>query len=270
VNNKVEKLEEIISELGSVVLAYSGGVDSSLLLYAVLKYLGPDNVISVVVNSEFMLEEEYKEAIQISESIGATTKGIFINELSAKEIRENTPDSWFHSKLLFYENLEKVKVENDFNFVIDGMIMDDLDDYRPGLRARDSYKVRSVLQEAGLYKEDVRELSQEWGLSVWNKPANCSVLSRFEYNTTITNERINRVKNSEKLLEENNFTNIRVRDHGNLARIEVSENEIPKVIEMRHEIEEKLKEFGYQFVTLDLLGYKYGRMNETLDLKGDE
>ncbi|BCA87028.1 PP-loop superfamily ATP-binding protein [Enterococcus saigonensis] len=264
---KVAKLKEILTSMESVVIAFSGGVDSSLVLATAIEVLGRENVLSVVADSELIMKSEYLDAVKNSEKIGAQTKGIFLDELSVKEIQTNQPSSWFYSKRLLYQELTNLKNTLGFNWVVDGMIMDDAFDYRPGLKARDAFGVRSPLQEAEFYKPDVRRASKGYDLPTWNKPATCHVLSRFEYNERLTSERVERVKKSEIYLQELGFKIVRVRDHRTVARIEIEKEKFPEFLAQAKTIEEKLLSFGYTFVSLDVRGYTYGKMNKLLEKK---
>lgn len=265
-SNKVEKLKSILKSMGKVVVAFSGGVDSSLVLKISLEVLGKENVLSVVADSELIMRKEYEEAIYNSNKIGANTHGIFLDELSVEEIRNNRPSSWFYSKKLLYQELTNLKDKLGFTWVIDGMIMDDALDYRPGLKARDELNVRSPLQEAEFFKSDVREVSKFYNIFTWNKPATCHILSRFEYNEEITVERLERVKKSEAFLQELGFQTVRVRDHKTLARIEIEEEQFLIFLKQSRIIEQRLKSFGYFFVSLDISGYSYGKMNQLLEM----
>lgn len=264
---KISKLRNNLINMEKVVVAYSGGVDSSLVLKMALDVLGKENVLSVVADSILLMDSEFDKAIESSKKIGAETKGIYLDELSVPEIRNNKPSSWYHSKKLLYKTLDKIKTEYGFNYVLDGMIMDDEQDYRPGLKARNDFGVRSVLQEADFYKPDVREASKDLNISTWNKPSFCSVISRFEYNDVLTKERIERVKNAETYLSQLGFSVVRVRDHNTVARIEIKKEEFSHFFKLSDEIEDELLSLGYTFVALDIKGYLYGRMNDLLDSK---
>lgn len=216
---KMKNLKKLLQEMESVVIAYSGGVDSSLVLAVALDALGKDNVLSVVANSVMIVQDEYHEAMENSQVMGAKTRGVFLDELTIPQIKKNEPSSWYYSKKLLYKTLDEIKTKEQYSYVVDGMIMDDALDYRPGLKARDNYSVRSVLQEAEFYKNDVRRASKEYHVSTWNKPSYCSVISRFEYNDELTAERVERVKSAEKYLKELGFSIVRVRDHLSLIHI---------------------------------------------------
>lgn len=264
---KVEKLKAVLASMEKVVIAFSGGVDSSLVLAAALDVLGEENVLSVVADSELIMKKEYLDAMENSKKIGARTQGVFLDELSIEEIRSNQPSSWFYSKRLLYQELSAIKENLGFNWVVDGMIMDDAFDYRPGLKARDAFNVRSPLQEAEFYKPDVRKASRDYQVPTWNKPATCHILSRFEYNDVLTSERLERVKKSEIYLQEQGFKIVRVRDHNTVARIEIEKEKFPLFLEKSEAVEKTLESFGYTFVSLDIKGYAYGKMNRLLEKK---
>ena len=163
-----------------------------------------------------------------------------------------------------YNHLNEKASELGYDHVLDGMIMDDVQDFRPGLRARSEAGVRSVLQEADLYKDEVRLISKEIDLPVWDKPASCSLASRIPYGIRLDKEKISQVKEAERLIRELGFEVVRVRHHGDLARIEIDENRITEIFQYKELINSKLKELGFQYISIDLEGYRTGSMNEAL------
>src|SRR5699024_494930 len=172
--------------------------------------------------------------------------------------------SWYHSKKMLYNQLNTIAEVNHIPYVLDGMIMDDLDDFRPGLKARTEAGVRSLLQEVSLYKEEIRDLSKQMNIPIWNKPASCSLASRFPYGTTLTKEKITRVNEAELFLMELGFEIVRVRAHEEVARIEVQHEKIGALVDKREQVQRKLQELGFAYVSIDLEGYRTGSMNETL------
>lgn len=262
--DKEQQLEAQLKAMKKVVVAFSGGVDSTLVLKKALDVLGENNVIGVVVESELFRNEEFDDAINLGHQLGAHILKTKILELKDRHIVQNTPKSWYYSKLLLYKKLESVKEAYHFNYVLDGMIMDDNDDFRPGLQARDELGVRSLLQEVGLYKDDVRQLSKQLDLPVWNKPALCSLASRVPYGESLDATKINKINEAEKYILSLNINNVRVRYHNNIARIEVSEDDITQLVQYRRQIIEHLKSLDFDYVTLDLEGYRTGSMNEVL------
>ncbi|MEB6230115.1 ATP-dependent sacrificial sulfur transferase LarE [Staphylococcus xylosus] len=263
--NKEQKLENILKDMNKVVIAFSGGVDSSLVLKKAVDVLGHANVKAVIVKSELFRHEEFNQAIELANQLNAPITEAEIEELKDPHIIENTPDSWYYSKCLLYSKLEELRREYNFNYVLDGMIMDDLDDFRPGLKARTEFNVRSILQETDLYKSEVREISKANGLPVWNKPALCSLASRIPYGETLNFAKVNKVNEAEKYILSLDISNVRVRYHHNIARVEVNDIDIPTVVQYRKQITLRLKELGFDYVTIDLEGYRTGSMNEVID-----
>ncbi|ESR06238.1 lactate racemization operon protein LarE [Staphylococcus epidermidis APO35] len=266
-NTKEMKLDALLKDMQSVVIAFSGGVDSSLLLKKAIDVLGVNYVKPVVVKSELFRNEEFELALKLGQSLGVEVLETEMSELQDANIVKNTPESWYYSKRLMYSQLENIKNKLGFNYVLDGMIMDDLDDFRPGLKARDEFGVRSVLQEAKLYKSEVRELSHQHDLPVWNKPALCSLASRIPYGEELSFTKVNKVNEAEKFILSLVINHVRVRYHHNIARIEVTEDQLTNLLKLKDSIILHLKELGFDYVTMDLEGYRTGSMNEIIDTK---
>ena len=266
-NTKEMKLDVLLKDMQSVVIAFSGGVDSSLLLKKAIDVLGVNYVKPVVVKSELFRNEEFELALKLGQSLGVEVLETEMSELQDANIVKNTPESWYYSKRLMYSQLENIKNKLGFNYVLDGMIMDDLDDFRPGLKARDDFGVRSVLQEAKLYKSEVRELSHQHDLPVWNKPALCSLASRIPYGEELSFTKVNKVNEAEKFILSLGINHVRVRYHHNIARIEVTEDQLNNLLKLKDSIILHLKELGFDYVTMDLEGYRTGSMNEIIDTK---
>lgn len=261
------KENNLIKDLASkqrVAIAYSGGIDSTYLLKVAVDELGKDNVLAMVVNSELFLDDEYNKALELAKDLGANAMGVSMSELADERIAANTPESWYYSKQLLYRTIKKAAAEKGFDIVLDGMIVDDNADFRPGMKARTEEGIVSSLQDADLYKSEIRELAKDRGISNWNKVASCSVASRFPYGIKLTAEAVNNVFAGEKWLRNAGFPVVRVRVHSDLVRVEVPEVEFAKLLAKKAEMSEFMKGLGFNYVTLDVDGFKSGRMNDVL------
>lgn len=263
VKEKNRRLGDILKDMGRVLVAFSGGVDSALVLKRAQEELG-DNVLAVVVKSELFREEEFDGAVKLAETMGVRVLETEIKELSHPLIVANNPDSWYHSKKMLYSHLKEIAQKLDYPYVLDGMIMDDMEDFRPGLRARTEEGARSVLQEAGIYKTEVREISKAIDVPVWNKPASCSLASRIPYGIKLSKEKIDQVNRAEIFISQLGISHVRVRHHDEVARIEVNREDMSKLLAHHEEINKALIELGFSYVSMDLLGYRTGSMNEVL------
>jgi len=268
-NAKLKNLIHILKEMESAVLAYSGGVDSTFLLKAM--QLSGIKALAVTAVSGIMPRCEVLSAKEIAKEIGVKHMIIETHELSNKRFVSNTPERCFVCKDIRFRKLKKLAMSGGYRFVIDGSNIDDLDDYRPGRKAVIKHGVSSPLIEAGISKRDVRRFSKKLGLSTWDKPSSPCLSSRFPYGRRITKEALARVEKAEDFLRSLGFREIRVRDHGSIARIEVGEKEFRSLLipQKRKIISEALRSLGYEFISLDLDGYKSGSMNRILkDNKG--
>lgn len=263
-NQKVQNLNEKLAQFGKLAIAFSGGIDSTFLLCQAKAVLGKENVLAVVVNSELFRNSEFEKASVLAKNLGIQVVETTMEELSDSEIAHNTPNGWYRSKKMLYKEVKKQAENLGYTVVADGMIMDDLADFRPGLKARDEEEVVSPLQLVELYKSEIRSAAKELNLPIWDKPASCSVASRFPYYTEITLNKVQQVMQGEKFLNELGFPVVRVRHHGDIVRIEVEQERISELFENREKIDSYFKNLGFAFVAIDLNGYKMGRMNETI------
>ena len=262
---KMTKLKTYIAELGSLAVGFSGGVDSSLLLAVAHEVLG-DKAIAVTAVDASVPERELKEAMTFCEERGIRQIICNVNPFTEEGYRNNSPDRCYYCKRGIFSEIKRIAAENDISYAAEGSNMDDLGDYRPGLRAVEELGVKSPLRENGLYKSDIRNISKTMGLPTWSKPAYACLASRFVYGEEITEEKLHMIDQAEQFLIENGFFEERVRMHGNLARIEVPEKDISRLAEddMRKAICSKFKDIGFMFVTVDMCGYRLGSMNATL------
>ena len=268
---KEEDLKAYFRQLKSVAVAFSGGVDSTYLLKTAHDTLG-DQVIAVTAKSCSFPERELKEAIHFCEKEGIRHFVCESEELDIEGFSHNPKNRCYICKHELFEKIINIAKEQKIAYIAEGSNMDDNGDYRPGLIAVKELGVSSPLRQAELYKEEIRELSKEMGLPTWDKQSFACLSSRFVYGETISEKKLGMVDKAEQLLLDMGFHQVRVRIHGNIARIEVLPDEITKIVEEgnRTKIANQLKEYGFDYVTLDLLGYRTGSMNETLDEKEKE
>lgn len=264
-DEKYKLLQDNIKSRGSAAIAFSGGVDSTFLVYAAHEVLG-DKLIAVTATSSTYPERELKEAIQYAKDMGV--KHIIINseELDIEGFAQNPKNRCYYCKKELFTKIARVAKDNGVEYIFDGSNIDDTGDYRPGMQAARELNVVSPLKESGLTKEDIRELSRKLNLPTWDKPAFACLSSRFPYGTQITKPKLKMVEEGEQFLLDMGIRQIRVRHHGDIARIEVSPEEREQFFDIKvmDNISNKFKQIGFIYVTLDMSGYRTGSMNEVL------
>ena len=263
-SSKLEKLLEILKNMESAVLAYSGGVDSTLLLKAM--QLSGIRSLAVTAVSGTMPEQDFIASKKMAKKTGIEQKIIRTDELRIKNFMNNPPDRCFFCKNELFGKIRKIAQKGNYSFVLDGSNLDDMDDWRPGRKAALKHGIRSPLIEAGLNKKEIRNLSKKLKLPAWDKPSSPCLASRFPYREKITVKALKQVAEAEKFLKSVGFAEFRVRHHGDIARLELKENDFKKLLSsgVKKAVTEKLKSLGYKFISLDLEGFRSGRMNEGL------
>ncbi|MCU0915556.1 MAG: ATP-dependent sacrificial sulfur transferase LarE [Planctomycetes bacterium] len=264
--DKLQSLQGILRDLGQVVVAYSGGVDSTFLLKTAVDTLGADNVLACTSIGPAEPGNQYERARKAAESMGVEFMVVEAGEMEDPKFTANNPDRCFHCKSRLCHRLLDVAQERGFEHVVFGTNHDDLDDFRPGNQAIKTFGIRSPLAEAGLTKEEIRQLSRQAGLATADQPASPCLASRIPYGLEVTEKRLRQIDEAEAFLRSLGFVEFRVRHHDPIARIEVRSQDIARITAepVRSQVVEELKSLGFQFVTIDLQGFRSGSLNETL------
>ncbi|KXA94992.1 hypothetical protein AKJ65_02820 [candidate division MSBL1 archaeon SCGC-AAA259E19] len=259
---KEKKLKEIVEKYGSAVVAFSGGADSFLVASIASEVLG-DEAVAVTARSPIYPSWDEEDAEKVSEETGIRHIFLDSQELKNENFAENPEDRCYYCKKELLESLDEIRKRLGYEKILDGTNSSDFGDYRPGLRALREFGevVQSPLAEAQLEKEDVRKIAEKRGLPIADKPSSPCLASRIPYGDRITPEKVKRVRDAEEYLRSLGFRIVRVRDHGNIARLEVAQERIPDLLERRKEVAKNLKDLGYDYVSLDLEGYRTGSLN---------
>jgi uncharacterized protein len=266
IDEKYNQLARILKKLGKVIVAYSGGVDSTFLLKACVETIGSENVSACIAAGPSLPKSQYDKALEMAKDIGVNVETVASAELTDPAYSANKADRCFHCKSHLYKILNNLAKEKGFDNVVCGSNLDDFDDFRPGNRAAKVFNVKYPLAEAKLTKSDIRQLSRKLNLPTADVPASPCLASRISYGMEITEQKLKQVEDAEEFLKGLGFVEFRLRHHDKVARIEVRKSDIAKIIEepVRQKVVEKLKSLGFKFITIDLEGFRSGSLNELL------
>jgi uncharacterized protein len=264
---KSQKLHEDLGSLGRVLVAYSGGVDSAYLAWAAYQELG-ENMLAVLADSPSLGRSQMRDAVAFAEEQRIPLSIIQTAEMDSADYRKNDASRCFHCKDELFTVMEEFRASHSFDVIAYGVNADDQGDFRPGQRAARQHGVAAPLLDAGMTKQDIRELARIAGLRIWDKPASACLSSRIEYGRPVTPEALQVVEQGEEALREMGFRQLRVRHHGDIVRIEIAREELPRALspEMAMEFTRTFKALGFSYVTLDLEGFRSGSMNAVLPL----
>ena len=253
----LNRLEEKLKEMKKVAISYSGGIDSSFLLYVANKILPRENVLAIIANGCMISRKDYEDAINFLKENNFQYREIEYNPLEIEAFRENHKDRCYYCKKNLLSNVKKEAEKNGFNIVLDGKNADDLKVYRPGNKATEELNIISPLAEVGFDKKMIRDEAKKLGIKIWNKPSNSCLATRFPYNTILKKEDLRKVELGEELIKSLEIQKVRLRVHDDIARIEILKEDFKKILD-NEEIIDKIKKLGFKFVTLDLSGIKSG------------
>jgi uncharacterized protein len=261
--DKLNQLKSNLIKMKSVAIAYSGGADSTFLVNVSYNELGK-NAIAVTATSSTYPQRELKQAIDFTKKLGINHIIISSEETEIDEFSKNPSNRCYYCKKELFTKIKQIANDEKINFVLDGSNVDDESDYRPGMKALKELGIVSPLKDVGLTKKDIKELSQDMKLDTWNKPAFACLASRFPYGTKITKSRLKMIEKAEDYIRNIGVEQFRVRFHNEMARIEVLKEDFPKIIDNSEEINREFKKLGFNYITLDIEGYRTGSMNEVL------